>query len=208
MKIKSIIILLFAIYPAIFAQPSSRLTIAGLVGYTLQDDISFSNSYYGYIEDGAQYGGILEYRLRPTFSLGVSYTHMDTHTPIYDSYRDKVNQGSDATGLNYLMFEGIKYFPVRGLFSVVTPYAGIGAGMSIINIKSGDSYTKFAWNGKFGVKIRMTAHIAILAQAQVQSIVQGVGGSMYVGTGGASIGLSSYSSVYQFTFGGGLAFSL
>ncbi len=206
MKIKSVIILLFFACSTINAQ--SRLSISGLVGYTLQDDINFVNSYYGYIEDGAQYGGVLEYRLIPTISMGVSFMHMDAHVPIYDSYRNQVNQGDDATGLNYLIFEVTKYFGAPGRLTVVTPYIGMGAGMVSLNVKNAGSYTKFAWDGKFGVRIRMTSHIALLAQMQVQSVVQGIGGSMYVGTGGAGVSLDSYSSIYQFTFGGGLAFDL
>ncbi len=208
MKIKTgVFMLLFACSWATFAQ--SRVSISGLVGYTLQNNLYFDNSYYGYIEDCAQYGGVLEFMLRPTVSMGVSYMHMDTRTPIYDSYRDQVNSGGyDATALNYLMFEGTKYFGIGGALSGITPYAGIGVGMSTINVKNGDSYTKFAWDGKLGIKIRLTRNISVLGQMLVQSIVQGVGGSMYVGTGGAGVAISTYSSVYQFSFGGGLSLNL
>ncbi len=207
MKIKSIFSFMLVI-TSVTAFAQSKVSISGFVGYTLQDNIYFSNSYDGYIEDCAQYGGILEYEFRPKISLGISYMHMDTHVPIYDAYNYQVNQNSDATAINYLMFDIIKYFQGPGALSVVSPYVGIGAGMAMLNVKNGDSYTKFAWDGKFGVKIRMSAHIALFAQAQVQSIVQGVGGSMYISTGGAGVGISSYSSVYQFSFGGGLSFNL
>ncbi len=208
MKIKSIILFLFLSSSVLFAQ-SPRLSVSGFVGYTLQDNITFSDSYYGYIEDCAQYGGILEYLIRPTVSLGVSYMHMDTHIPIYDPYRNQVSTGGDdAVGLNYLMFEGTKYFGMRGAFSVVMPYVGVGAGMAMINVKNGDSYTQFAWDSRLGVKIKMAPRIALFAQVQLQSIVQGVGGGMYISLGGAGVGINTYSSVYQFSFGGGLAFSL
>jgi hypothetical protein len=45
-------------------------------------------------------------------------------------------------------------------------------------------------------------------QMQLVSVSQGFGGGAYFGTGGAGVGLQSYSSVYQFGMGGGLAFKL
>jgi hypothetical protein len=55
------------------------------------------------------------------------------------------------------------------------------------------------WAGeKFGIKL----------QAQLTSVSQGAGGGLYFGTGGAGVGLSTYSSIYQFGLGGGLTFKL
>jgi hypothetical protein len=38
--------------------------------------------------------------------------------------------------------------------------------------------------------------------------VQGAGGGLYFGTGGAGAGVSTYSSMLQFGLGGGLTFAL
>jgi hypothetical protein len=38
------------------------------------------------------------------------------------------------------------------------------------------------------------------------SAVQSAGGGLYFGTGGGGAGVSTYSSMYQFGLGGGLAF--
>ena len=40
------------------------------------------------------------------------------------------------------------------------------------------------------------------------SAVQGAGGGLYFGTGGGGVGVSTYSSMYQFGLGGGLTFAL
>jgi hypothetical protein len=50
--------------------------------------------------------------------------------------------------------------------------------------------------------------VGVKLQAQLLSITQSVGGGVFFGTGGASAGISSYSSVYQFSLGGGLVFEL
>ncbi len=186
------------------AQP--KLSLVGLIGYSAQYDINFGGSYYGYVESATQYGGGIEYAIRHGLAFGLTYTYMNTHIPIYDTYyRQQQNSGSDGTSISYLIADGVKYFP---LHSVISPYIGAGAGMSFIKVDYDNStYTRFAWDSKVGIKIQANRHLALFAQAMFQSIVQGFSESMYVGTGGASVGVSTYSSLYQFTFGGGLAIS-
>lgn len=48
----------------------------------------------------------------------------------------------------------------------------------------------------------------IRLQAQLLSPVQAAGGGFYFGTGGSGIGVSTYSSIYQFNLGGSLVFRL
>ena len=184
-----------------------RLSVNASIGYTLQDKITFNDSYYAYIEDAAQYGIMLEYDLKADFSMGLSYNHISTHIPIYDPYRQKQNQGSDATGINYFMIEGIKYFRIPLIESIVAPYLGAGVGGTFINVKSGDIYTRFAWDAKLGIKVKVSARISLFAQAVMQSIVQGINGNMYINASSSGVGLDTYSNIYQFTFGGGIGFN-
>jgi hypothetical protein len=43
--------------------------------------------------------------------------------------------------------------------------------------------------------------------AQLMSPVQGAGAGLFFGTGGARVGISTFSTVFQFGFTGGLRFS-
>lgn len=43
-------------------------------------------------------------------------------------------------------------------------------------------------------------------QAVLTSIALGAGGGIYFGTGGVSPGLATYSSIFQFSLGGGVVF--
>jgi hypothetical protein len=50
--------------------------------------------------------------------------------------------------------------------------------------------------------------VGIKLTAQLQSAVQSMGGGFFIGTGGVSAGVSSFSSLMQFGLGTGLVFKL
>jgi hypothetical protein len=93
---------------------------------------------------------------------------------------------------------------------------GFGGGMlgaAFINVDNPDnntsnSATKFAWGLRLGANIWASEKVAIKLQGQLMSAVQGAGGGLYFGTGGAGAGVSTYSSMLQFGLGGGLTFAL
>jgi len=93
---------------------------------------------------------------------------------------------------------------------------GFGGGMlgaAFINVDNPDNgnsnnATKFAWGLRLGANIWASERVAIKLKADVLSAVQGAGGGLYFGTGGGGVGVSTYSSMYQFGLGGGIAFAL
>jgi hypothetical protein len=112
---------------------------------------------------------------------------------------------------NYIMLGANQTFTKPG--SKVEGFGGFMAGIGIVNIDNptnnkSNSATKFAWGLKGGATIWATKKVGVKLQAQLLSITQSVGGGVFFGTGGASAGLSSYSTVYQFSLGGGLVFEL
>jgi len=54
----------------------------------------------------------------------------------------------------------------------------------------------------------VTERVGIKLQAEVISAVQGAGGGFYFGSGGSGAGISTYSSMYQWSLGGGLSFKI
>ncbi|HTE31932.1 MAG TPA: hypothetical protein VK666_16235, partial [Chryseolinea sp.] len=70
------------------------------------------------------------------------------------------------------------------------------------------SYLKFGWGARLGANVWMTEKVALMLQAQLLSAVQGFGGGLYLGTGGAGAGVSTYSTLYQFGLVGGLCVKL
>jgi len=195
-------------------QRSIKLNLYG--SYTFEDSFDSyydnGNYYQGKIQDGLQYGAGLEFEVKPNTFLELSYLRQDTNAPtqyynggLFDKYADF------NVAMNYVMLGGNHSF--RQVNSPIEGFGGLMAGIAIINIenpKSGfsDSVTKFAWGLKGGAVIWATKSIGVKLQAQLLSVTQSVGGGISFGTGGVSTGVSSYSSIYQISLGGGLVFEL
>ena len=91
------------------------------------------------------------------------------------------------------------------------PYGGLELGMVISNLENplsgaSASNTNFAWGLKIGTNIFFSEKVGLKIQADLRSATQAAGGGFYFGTGGAGVGVSSYSTIYQFGLGGGLVF--
>jgi hypothetical protein len=217
--IKSIAVLSFILtFNSLHAQGdggSGRAIRLNLYGaYAFQDSFDsyydYGNYYQGTLEDGFQYGGGIEVELENSTFLEILYLRQDTNAPtqyynggLYDKY------ANFDIAMNYILLGGNKSFRKPG--SVFEGFGGLMMGIGIVNIDNpatgnSDSATKFAWGLKGGAIIWATDKIGIKLQGQMLSITQSVGGGVYFGTGGAGAGVSSYSSLYQFTLGGGLVF--
>lgn len=169
--------------------------------------------YYGKIKGGFQGGIGLEYMLRPNKGIEIMYLHQTTTAPT--TYRPEnylLEQTADLdVKLDYIMLGGNSY--IRNASGKLEGYAGLSLGCGIVNAdnpKSGSSgsATKFAWGFRLGGNIWVSDRVGIKLQGDVISLVQGAGGGLYFGTGGAGAGISTYSSMYQFGLGGGVTFKI
>ncbi|MBK0369969.1 hypothetical protein [Flavobacterium agrisoli] len=168
--------------------------------------------YQGQLQGGFMYGAGVEFEVKPGSFVEISYQRMDSNAPTQyynGGFFDKYADFDVAT--NYLMVGGNQSFRRAG--SPVEGFIGGMLGIGIIGIDNpetnfSDSATKFAWGIKGGMTYWASSAVGIKMQAQLLSVTQSVGGGVYFGTGGVSTGLSSYSSIYQFTLGGGLVFNL
>ncbi len=195
-------------------QSSLRLNLYG--SYTFEDSFDsyydHGNYYQGKIQGGLQYGAGLEFEIKPKTFLELSYLRQDTNAPtqyynggLFDKYADF------DVAMNYVML-GVNH-SFKQANSPIEGFGGLIAGIAIIDIENpktgfSDSVTKLAWGFKGGAVIWATQSIGVKLQAQLLSVTQSVGGGISFGTGGVSTGVSSYSSVYQISLGGGLVFEL
>ena len=184
---------------------AQTFSINGFAGYNFQDQVNFGNAY-GYIKDGGFWGVSLEGINRTGSGIELLYQQQNTHAPIYYYNTGlQANKDKDNVVLSYIMVNGVHYLKAN---PHVEPYAGLGIGAGIASAQSGSSASKFAWDLKLGLKFKPGSTVGIKIQAQLFSVVQASGGGFYVGTGGAGVGVSSYSTIYQFGFTGGLCFDL
>lgn len=172
------------------------------------------NYYNGHINGGYQWGLGAEFMVQPRYCVEFMWQHQSTHAPTY--YWD----GASTLHEKYVDFKlNLDYFLIGGEGHVQAPhskvegYGGLFLGLAAIGLDNPDngnhnSTSKFAWGARLGANVWATDRIAIKLQAQLLSIAQGAGGGLYFGTGGAGVGLSTYSSIYQFGLGGGLSFKL
>ena len=179
-------------------------------GYTFQDKFPIGGTYYyggyaytyseGVVDEGAHFGGSIEFEVRRNKSVELLYQNQPTEG--YLRGGNFTDFGPYDVSINYIMLGGLNYVPFSDM---VKGYGGLNLGCAFA---TGDAEsTKFAWGGKLGLMIEMSPTVGLKLGAQLLSPVQSVGTGFYFGTGGASAGVSTYSSVYQFAFTGGLVFS-
>jgi len=174
---------------------------------------SYGAYYEGSVEGGYQWGGGLEMLVGPTKGIELKYLRQDAIGSMnsYNSIGIGTKPEDLDIAINYILLGGTNYFKVN---EKVEPFAGGGIGMAVIAIKNptaaieDPTKEKFAWNIKLGSNIWLSEKVAVKLQAELVSPVQAFGGGFYVGTGGASAGVSGGSTFYQFTFGGGLVFNV
>lgn len=172
------------------------------------------NRYYysGRVEDGLQWGGGLEYKVNEQLGVELLYLRQDTNSPTWYRYTGLMDQYTNFDmGVNYIMVAPARYFQAPG--GKVEGFGGLMVGVLVANIDNPDNgnrnnATKMAWGIKGGGIFWGSDRIGLKIQAQLLSAVQSVGGGFYFGTGGPGAGVSSYSSIYQFSLGGGLVFKL
>jgi hypothetical protein len=208
--------LMLVIAMALSAQ-SEKIRFNGYINYVFDEGF---NSYYdaynyyeGTIKGGAQWGIGVEYMAKPAYGVELLFLRQSTTAPTrYQAGASVgIKQEDFQLGINYLMVAGNRY--VGDKKKKVEGVGGFLLGIGIMDIKrpsdgSTGNATKFAWGLRLGANIWASQRIAIKLSAQLTSIAQGAGGGFYFGTGGASAGVSTYSSIYQFGLGGGLVFAL
>ncbi len=196
-----------------FSQEVRVNTYAGYVFDDKVDSYYSNNSYYeGKIKGGLRWGAGLEYQLpNTTKAFELQYLRQDTNAPI--TYLDS-GFGNDIQftdfelTTNWIMLNGTNYFPIS---EVAEPFIGFGVGMVIADVTNpasgrNEGATKFAWALRGGTNLWFSEKVGIRLQASLMSAVQGAGGGLYFGTGGAGAGVSTYSTIYQFGFDGGVVF--
>ena len=190
------------------------IQINGYSNYVFDDRVDSyydPTSYYnGTIKGGFQWGAGIEYRANPYYGIEIMYLRQDTKAPL-NYYQGGVKYTNFDLAVSHIMLGGKRYFTPAD--SKVDGYGGLVVGANVMGLEDPDSgrsgsKTFFAWGARLGADIWVTEKVAIKLQMQLISSTQSVGGGLYFGTGGASAGLTSYSSIYQFGMGGGLVLNL
>lgn len=172
----------------------------------------FGRYYDGKIKGGFLWGIGAEYRMAPETGIELMYLRQDTNAPTNYLLEGTEIQFTDFdVAMNYIMLGGVRHVMLGS--GNVEAQGGIMAGAAFANVtnpesRRSDTVTKFAWGLKGGLTFWASERAGIMVHAQLLSAVQGAGGGLYFGTGGGGAGVTTYSTLYQFGFGGGLAIKL
>jgi hypothetical protein len=179
-------------------------------GYVFEDRIQsyYSNTAYfdGQISAGFRWGLGLEYIIADYYGVELMYQHQDATVPTVFWDNGEKSRSFDMA-INWIMLNGGRHMQK----DKVDLYGGAGAGVGLFHITDpstgkSDDATKFAWMLRLGANIFPGKTVGIKLQADLMSAVQAAGGGVYFGTGGVGTGVSTYSSMMQFAFMGGLVF--
>jgi hypothetical protein len=184
---------------------AQQLHVNGFYGYTFRERVNISGTYNGLrynsvvMEDGAHFGGSLEFEFRPDVAIDIRYQLQQT-------------TGFADHGISRTPFDLDVHFITMGLLRYkefsdkASGFGGLMIGAGIFD--SDKFYTSnFSIGVQGGVLVKFSDALGLKLGAQVMSPVQGAGGGLFFGTGGVSVGVSTFSTVFQFGFTGGLRFS-
>jgi opacity protein-like surface antigen len=180
---------------------SQHLSLNLYGGYTFRDRINFGNAY-AFINAGGIFGGSLEGVNAQGTGVELQYQYQRTNIPLY-SYPQNVQLNTNTTAtISYLLLNFEQYLMNN---PKIQPYGGIGLGAAFVTASSNS--TKFAWDLKAGVKIKAGNSVGVKIGAQLLGSAQATGTAFYSpGFGYPPYAYTTYATVLQFGFTGGLVF--
>ena len=195
--------------------PVDGLILKGYGAYVFDDRFDarfdFGRYYDGKIIGGFQWGAGMEYRLQPDTGVELMYFRQETNAPTDYVINIEPRFTDFDLNINYILLGGLRYADLGG--GDIEAFGGAAIGVMFADAtnpdtRSSGSVTKFAWGIRGGLTFWGSERAGVMLQAQLLSAVQSMGGGLYFGTGGGGVGISSYSTLFQFGLGGGLVFKL
>jgi len=206
--------LLLTVVMASYAQKGFRLN--GYAAYVFDDGFDVYNDintyYNGTVKGGFQWGFGAEYLFDRNAGSEILWLHRNTTVPANFRFGSGTQPKTETFDLahDFIMAAGDGHFAKSG--GKVEGYAGLMAGVLISHLESptqgkSSSNTNFAWGGRMGANIWVTPKFGIKLQALILSASKATGGDYYWSWYGP-IYLNEYSTLWQFSLGGGLTVKL
>ena len=174
------------------------------------------STYNGYIrlEDGVQYGGIIDIPVAPQVRTEFFYATLSSRATFAPYH---VGQPQSLEGLDVKV--NVHYFQLGAIHQVdkgrAHPFVGFAVGAVLFH-PGGTSYKtytltdtwRFAMSMSGGLKISLSDVVALRLQGRLLLPVYFSGGGLWVGTGGASVGITGGVPIVQGDVGAGLSITL
>ena len=194
----------------IFSFGQKGLRINGYSAFVFDDGFDVyndANTYYkGTVKGGYQWGVGLEYLFNSMGSAEILYLHRSTTAPTTFKFGAGAAKAENFdVKHDFIMLSGDGHFSNGGK---VEGYAGFMGGVLISHLEAPSlgksaSNTNFAWGARLGSNIWLSPKFGIKLQALLLSASRATGGDYYWGWYGP-VYLNEYSTLWQFSLGGGL----
>jgi opacity protein-like surface antigen len=184
---------------------SQHLSVNAFGGYTFRDKINFGNAYT-YINGGGMWGASIEGVNAQGTGLELLYQYQSTSLPTYKYSDNELLAANNNSVVSYLLLNFEQYYMNN---PKIQPYGGIGLGATFYkgDYQGTTSATKFAWDIKAGVKFKASDAFGIKIGAQLLGSAQATGTAFYSpGYGYPPYAYTTYATILQFGFTGGLVF--
>jgi hypothetical protein len=189
--------------------PPRQFEIGGFAGWQVSTDASTPNGTV-VIDGSIDFGGTLAYSIRPGYEVELLYIYVPTHAR-FAAFNPALSSDRVALGEHWIQLGGVVSRPL----GKIEPFGAVSAGMVIfhadtIHFQDGSSYSssdqvRFAFTAGLGFKYWITDRLGLRFEARALVPVYFSGGGFWVGTGGASVGLSGGIPFAQFDFTGGIS---
>jgi hypothetical protein len=171
------------------------------------------NTYEGEIvmEDGATWGGTLDYAFRPDAKIELSYSYTSSHVTFAPYYNYTLTNPAWSNLDNPL---SIQYFQIGSIYQLpkgkAQPFFGLMLGAVLFSpsgtaegINLEDKWN-FAVSLNAGVKVYLSEQFGLRFQGRLLLPMYFSGGSVYAGTGGAGVAVGAGIPVVQGDVGVGI----
>lgn len=205
---KKLIILAFCAITIIGELQAQSLEVTAFSGYTFQNKFPITGGEARF-DDGHTYGVILTKPLGSNNALEIFYSRQDTRVDVRSIYFNESPKIFQDASINYIMIGGSKIVPAAD--EALQGYGGLRIGAAIL-ASSDDSYsslTEFAAGATVGMKYFFNDFLGIRLAANLNFPITNVGGTLgWSSSGGAYVGVDSWSPLVQFALTGGLTIRL
>lgn len=188
---------LFVLIVAVFLgfEGFSQFGLHYTQGYVFGNNVPvYGGRIYLYETTSQEITGLM--RIGRDNAVGFSYTWQNMDAK--EEYFDGIGNGSTELTWHYYQLNFQRYY--RHVGSKFEPYAAGKVGLVFIDNKAPRErdFTYFTFGVDLGCRFYLTDKFGLSAAAQLMMPVQGVGGAIFVGSGGAGVGVNGYSSIAQF----------
>jgi hypothetical protein len=184
-----------------YGEQEQKVEISPFIGYMVNTNTTVA---YGYIEndDGVAYGASIGIDVRRGGQVELLWVMQSSHSS-YQSQSWQYSSFDFDVVFNYFMIGYVHELNPR---AKVRPFfrAGAGAWWASPDYQGLSDTWRVAMDLAGGVKIYPSEKIGIRLQAAMMMPLVVYGGGLYVGTGGASVGVSAGIPIAQFNFSAGL----